>query len=304
MSARDLLAKAESDLAEAGVPSPRADAELLLAHVLGVSRGVLPFAEPDDAARATFAELVARRAVRVPLQHLTGVAGFRHMELVVGPGVFVPRPETESVVGAALDSLDPSRPAVCVDLCTGSGAIALALATELRGAEVHAVELSADALRWARSNIERQRSSLATSGSSVILHEGDATVAAEESLRGLRGRVDLVVSNPPYIPDLAVPRDPEVRDHDPHMALFGGDDGLDIVRGVVVTAERLLKNGGVLVVEHAEVQGWDPQADPVPRAGSVASVMNPRIWRDVATGVDLAGRPRWTQARMAGWASP
>ncbi|WP_369146532.1 peptide chain release factor N(5)-glutamine methyltransferase [Streptomyces sp. R44] len=272
------VAQATQRLADAGVPSPRFDAEELAAFVHGVKRGELHSVKDADF-DARYWEAVARREAREPLQHITGRAFFRYLELQVGPGVFVPRPETESVVGWAIDAvraMDVVEPLV-VDLCTGSGAIALALAQEVPRSRVHAVELSEDALAWTRKNVE---------GSRVTLHEGDALTSLPE----LDGQVDLVVSNPPYIPltewEYVAP---EARDHDPEMALFSGEDGLDFIRGLERTAHRLLRPGGLVVVEHADTQG-----------GQVPWIFNEEAgWVDAADHPDLNNRPRFATARKA-----
>ncbi|MER5971240.1 peptide chain release factor N(5)-glutamine methyltransferase [Streptomyces sp. NPDC001922] len=272
------VAQATQRLADAGVPSPRFDAEELAAFVHGVKRGAL-HAVSDADFDARYWEAVARREAREPLQHITGRAFFRYLELQVGPGVFVPRPETESVVGWAIDAvraMDVVEPLI-VDLCTGSGAIALALAQEVPRSRVHAVELDEGALRWARKNVE---------GSRVRLHQGDAFSALPE----LDGQVDLVVSNPPYIPltewEYVAP---EARDHDPQLALFSGEDGLDTIRGIERTAHRLLRPGGVVVVEHADTQG-----------GQVPWIFTEeRGWADAADHPDLNNRPRFATARRA-----
>nr|WP_083649251.1 peptide chain release factor N(5)-glutamine methyltransferase [Cellulosimicrobium sp. CUA-896] len=287
---------ATATLADAGVASARADAEILLAHVLGVVRGevrrlaVLDRPLPDDAVRR-FAELVARRAERVPLQHLTGTAPFRHLELAVGPGVFVPRPETEQVAQVAVDAaraaVEREGRAVVVDLCTGSGAIALAVATEVPGAAVHAVELDADAHGWAARNVSAVREA---TGAVVHLVRGDArrALAGGPGDGGLDGACDVVVSNPPYVPPDAVPRDPEVAEHDPAVALYGlGSDGLEVPRGVTAAAARLLRRGGVYVMEHAEVQAADARA----------MVEGTGAFTDVRTVADLTGRDRMVVAR-------
>src|SRR3954469_16180206 len=272
-----LLADAARRLAEAGVESPRVDAELLLAFVLRTSRTGLLTVDgvPDDAA-ARFAALLDQRADRVPLQHLTGRAPFRHLELAVGPGVFVPRPETEALVGWALERLDGLETPVVVDLGSGSGAIALSIAHEHPGARVRAVERDPVAIEWTRTN---------ATGSTVEVLAGDMTDPA--LLRDLDGTVDLVVSTPPYVPDGArVPR--EVADHDPPLALWGGPDGLDVVRGLLGTAARLLRPGGWLGIEHADQQG----------SALPALVRASGSWTDVADNLDLAGRPRYTTARL------
>jgi len=289
---RDALAHAAETLADAGVPSPRVDAELLCAHAASTDRSAVASASllgrtlgdlgprvADDLAR-----LVAARAERVPLQHLTGRAPFRHLELEVGPGVFVPRPETEDVAQVAIDAaraaLAARGEALVVDLCTGSGAIALAVATEVPGAEVHAVELDADAHAWAARNVAAVG---AATGAVVTLVRGDARTA----LAHLDGRVDVVVSNPPYVPPDAVPRDPEVARHDPAVALYGlGTDGLEVPRGVTAAAARLLRPGGLYVMEHAEVQ-----------AGAARDLAEAAGLVDARTMRDLTGRPRAVVAR-------
>jgi release factor glutamine methyltransferase len=272
------VAQATQRLADAGVPSPRNDAEELAAFVHGVKRGELHTVKDADF-DARYWEVVARREAREPLQHITGRAYFRYLELQVGPGVFVPRPETESVVGWAIDAvraMDVVEPCI-VDLCTGSGAIALALAQEVPRSRVHAVELSEDALHWTRKNM---------AGSRVDLRQGDA----RDAFPDLNGLVDLVISNPPYIPltewEYVAP---EARDHDPEMALFSGEDGLDLIRGIERTAHRLLRPGGVVVVEHADTQG-----------GQVPWIFTEeRGWADAADHPDLNNRPRFATARKA-----
>ncbi|WP_105970723.1 peptide chain release factor N(5)-glutamine methyltransferase [Streptomyces geranii] len=272
------VAQATQRLADAGVPSPRNDAEELAAFVHGVKRGTLHTVKDIDF-DARYWEVIARREAREPLQHITGRAFFRYLELQVGPGVFVPRPETESVVGWAIDAvraMDVVEPLI-VDLCTGSGAIALALAQEVPRSRVHAVELSEDALAWTRKNME---------GSRVDLRQGNALDAFPD----LDGQVDLVISNPPYIPltewEYVAP---EARDHDPELALFSGEDGLDLIRGLERTAHRLLRPGGVVVVEHADTQG-----------GQVPWIFTEeRGWADAADHPDLNNRPRFATARRA-----
>jgi release factor glutamine methyltransferase len=272
------VAQATQRLADAGVPSPRFDAEELAAWVHGVKRSEL-HSVPDADFDARYWETVARREAREPLQHITGRAFFRYLELRVGPGVFVPRPETECVVGWAIDALramDVAEPLV-VDLCAGSGAIALALAQEVPRAHVHAVEVDQAALEWARRN---------TADSRVVLHHADALTALPE----LNGQVDLVISNPPYIPleewEYVAP---EARDHDPQIALFSGQDGLDTIRGLERAAGRLLRPGGVVVIEHADTQG-----------GQVPWIFNEEAgWADAADHRDLNNRPRFMTARKA-----
>lgn len=278
MTPRELVAAAAARLREAGVASPEYDAAELLAHVLGTTRGQLPLIDvvPGEAA-AAYDLLVVRRAAREPLQHLTGRAHFRHVELAVGPGTFVPRPETELLAGWAIDQAVELEAPVVVDLCTGSGAIAKAIAHEVPDAVVHAVELDDAAFPWAARNLD---------GQGVDLRHGDLATAFDDLL----GTVDVVVSNPPYIPleaweSVAV----EARDHDPHLALFSGADGLDAIRAIAVRAADLLRPGGVVGVEHADVQG-ESAPEIFARHGS---------WEEVRDHRDLAGRPRFVTARRA-----
>lgn len=277
---REAIDDAHAALARAGVPSPRHDAEELAAFVVGCPRPRLHMVAGLSAGQRTvFGELVARRANRVPLQHLTGSAPFRYLEIAVGPGVFVPRPETEVVAGWCVDALLASEVAtpLVVDLCTGSAAIALSIAHEVKGAVVHAVEREPAAAEWARRNATATR---------VVVHEGDATVALPE----LDGTVDLVVANPPYLPEHHRQLvDPEVRDHDPEAALWGGPDGLDGPRMIEESARRLLKPGGLVAVEHADHQGAEVAA-LFEAAGA---------WSEIAVRQDLVGRDRYVTARRA-----
>ncbi|HEX4442675.1 MAG TPA: peptide chain release factor N(5)-glutamine methyltransferase [Galbitalea sp.] len=269
-------------LTDAGVATPEVDADLLVGHVLDMSRGevqakAIAGAElrPDQVDELT--GLLDRRVAREPLQHITGRAYFRSLELAVGPGVFVPRPETEQVAQYAVDALRaiPAEHPIAVDLGTGSGAIAFALATEVSNSLVYAVEVSPDAFRWTEINRDLTRATNAA----VVL--GDLADAFTE----LDGTADVVVSNPPYIPTNAVPRDREVQLHDPPTALYGGADGLDVVRQVSRTGLRLLHPGGTLVLEHGELQG-----------ASIADLLRADGWTAVATHRDLLGRDRATTA--------
>lgn len=276
--AERVLERAERDLAAGGVPSPRVDAELLLSHVTGVPRSMLAHRAQLGAEQlAAYLELVEARARRVPLQHLTGSAAFRYVDLEVGPGVFVPRPETELLAGWAIDKVARHGPgAVVVDLCTGSGAIALSLVHEQPASRVHAVELDEQAVGWAERNLL---------GTGVDLRHGDAF----EAFADLDGTVDVVVCNPPYIPLEAWEGvAPEARDHDPSLALWSGQDGLDAMRRLESTAWRLLRPGGVVGAEHADAQGE-----------SAPAVFRDR-WQDVEDHLDLAGRPRFVTARRPG----
>jgi release factor glutamine methyltransferase len=281
---REVQSAAAARLRDVGVASPEHDAAELLAHVLGTSRSRLPLVDdvPADA-RQRYAELVARRADREPLQHLTGSAAFRHVELAVGPGVFVPRPETELLAGWAIEqalglvSTSSTSEVVVVDLCTGSGAIAMAVATEAPQARVYAVEVDERAYAWAERNL---------AGTGVDLRLGDFGSELDELLGG----VDVVTCNPPYIPLSAWESvEAEARDHDPHLALFSGDDGLDAIRVLERRAAALLRPGGVVGFEHADLQGLS----------APAVFADTGRWRDVRDHPDLAGRPRFTTARLA-----
>jgi release factor glutamine methyltransferase len=266
---------------QAGIESFLADAEILLAFVLNLSRGELQVKAItgetlSPSQEVTFLELIRKRAERFPLQHLTGVAYFRQLELKVGPGVFVPRFETEGVTQLAVDALKavPVENPIAVDLATGSGAIALSLATEVPNAQVFAIELSEDALEYTRANFARY-------APQATLVQGDLVEAFPE----LDGLVDVLVSNPPYIPDEMIPIYPEVHLHDPALALYGGADGLDIVRKVEAAAKRLLRPGGALIIEHADMQGDD-----------IRELILGLGWRQCVTHKDLAGRDRATTA--------
>jgi release factor glutamine methyltransferase len=310
MELRDAVRRATMTLAEAGVASAPVDALYLAAHLMRADvsevrrRMVIGGVEAPEG----YDDLVAERATRIPLQHLTGRAYFRGLELRVGPGVFVPRPETELLVDLALRALaalaapaapaapPPSSPStflggehvgmptgwpprnvlgeggpVVVDLATGSGVIALSVKQEHPDAQVYAVELSELALGWAVANRDRL-------GLDVTLEQGDARAAYPQ----LAGRVDVVTCNPPYIPDGQVPVDPEVRDHDPELALYGGPDGLALPLAMAANAAVLLRSGGVLVMEHAETQGAS-----LPRALAATGA-----WGQVTDQRDLVGRPR------------
>ncbi|WP_305094610.1 peptide chain release factor N(5)-glutamine methyltransferase [Prescottella sp. R16] len=278
------IIEAAGELERAGVASARVDAELLAAHLLGVERtrlGLVPLVDPEVVEE--YRALVSRRAQRIPLQHITGTASLGRLDLVVGPGVFVPRPETELLLEWALDYLDRlgARSPVVLDLCTGSGALALAIAQARPNAVVHAVEREPSALAWARRNADLRRDAGDTP---IRLVQGDVTDRA--LLTELEGGVDLVVSNPPYIPEDAV-LEPEVADHDPHTALFGGPDGLSVVKPMINNIARWLRIGGVVGVEHDDTNG-----------GQVAELFRARrVFGNVAERPDLAGRPRFVVAQ-------
>ncbi|MPV48909.1 peptide chain release factor N(5)-glutamine methyltransferase [Pseudactinotalea sp. HY160] len=278
-----LVRAAAAVLADAGIASPRPDAETLAAHVLGVDRLnlILPPPLPPGFAGA-YAELVDRRRRREPLQHLTGRVTFRYLDLLVRPGVFVPRPETEVVAQVAIDAARGVARPLVVDLCTGAGGLALAVATEVPASRVWAIDRSREAVRLTTTNAAR----VGASPSVVVGDVRDPTLLGE-----LTGRVDVVVSNPPYIPPDAVPVDPEVRDHDPELALYGGGpDGLAVPGAVIAAAARLLRPGGLLVMEHADVQG--PRTRRLAAAGGA--------FTGVHTRPDLTGRDRMLVVTRAG----
>jgi release factor glutamine methyltransferase len=295
------IALATARLAEAGVDSPRTDAEIIAAQVHNVKRGELHTVR-DSEFDARFWVDVGRRENREPLQHITGRAFFRYLELDVGPGVFVPRPETEVMTGWAIDRLremDVAEP-VAVDLGTGSGAIALSIAQEVPRASVHAVEGDPLARSWAERNITRYVDSY-TAGR-VLLHEGDFVTSGTsgygrgeqgpdglKELAQLAGTVDLVVSNPPYIPLGSIVQ-PEVGEYDPPAALWSGADGLDAVRAVERVARWLLRPGGLVAVEHGAPQGAAVFWVFPEEAG----------WRDTTNHKDLARRDRFVTASWPG----
>lgn len=269
------LAEAVEELAASGVASPRVDAELLAAHVLEIPRGRLLLVDSlrEDELRR-FRVLVAERARRIPLQHLLGTAAFRHLELSVGDGVFVPRPETELLAGWGIERARSGD--IVVDLCSGTGAIGISVALEASAEKVYVVERSPVALSFLRRN--------AAAYSSVEVVEGDVTDPG--LLPSLTGRVDVLLCNPPYVPD-GTPVPPEVADHDPAEAVFGGADGLDVIRPVIALAARLLRSGGHVGIEHDDVHG-SAVPDLLAADGR---------FTEVTAHPDLAGRPRFATAR-------
>ncbi|GAB2671787.1 peptide chain release factor N(5)-glutamine methyltransferase [Nocardia goodfellowii] len=281
---RPAINEAAEVLHAAGMHSPRADAELLAAHLLGVERGrlaLVPLVEPG--LLADFRALVDQRARHVPLQHLTGIAAMGAIDLAVGPGVFVPRPETEVLFAwalARLAALPHDHQPIVVDLCTGSGALALAIAHARPDADVHAVEIDPDALKWARRNADDR---IAAGDTPITLYADDAT--GPTLLTDLSGRVDLVVSNPPYIP-AGAQLDPEVAEHDPHRALFAGADGLDVIRPMIPVITRLLRPTGALAIEHDDTNG-SAAAELLAESGQ---------FTDIAEHLDLAEKPRFVVA--------
>ena len=301
---REILVDSERRLNRAGIDSGAVESAELLAYVLGVSRNRLVLQDAvDEDQRIAFERLMAKRLNRTPLQHLVGTAPFRHIEVKVGPGVFIPRPESELVTEAAIRHLRSCEHPRAFDLCSGSGAIAISMALEVPGARVTAVELSDQALPWLVENV----SSIPT-GLPVEVIAADATDIVNSELQAASGTCDVVTCNPPYIPNDSVPRDPEVRDHEPALALYGGADGLDVIRGIVVTAGMLLKSGGLLVIEHADVQGPNALGGgvveivrravvPVQMSEIIAGVAGSPMFHDVEDRQDYNKLPRFTLAR-------
>jgi len=292
---RALIVSATQKLQDAGIYSAENDATLLI-----------QYASTED----QFHELVAKRASRIPLQHLTGFAYFRHLKLAVGSGVFVPRPETELLAQVGVDCLPKilgqqlehaevkasvTKP-IIFDLCAGSGAVGLSVATEVTNVSVHVVELSADALPWLIQNVETYSEKIDANGSRVTIHAQDAT--DEEKFAQWFNKVDVVLSNPPYIPDEMIPRDPEVREHDPQLALYGGPDGLDVPVKVAATAAKLLKGGGIFAMEHADVQGEGESGLPAALRAMTDENGN-TLWQEVIDHNDYNGLPRFTSAIRA-----
>lgn len=280
MLLRELVAHAIEKFESVQIHSANVDAELIAGHVLQLNRGevraaVISGVELDEAQTKLFTELAARRFAREPLQHLTGVAYFRQLELNVGKGVFIPRPETEIVTQIAIDALNASEleNPIAVDLGTGSGAIALSIHVEVAKAQVHAIEKSEQAFEFTKRNFAKYP------GADLVL--GDLS----DSFNALNGAVSVVISNPPYIPNAMIPIDPEVHLHEPSLALYGGDDGLDVIRVLSGVAKRLLIAGGMLVIEHADTQSQ-----------MVCELLLAEGWRDVRAYQDLNGKDRAVSA--------
>lgn len=280
-SLRLAIVNAARVLDDAGVPSANVDAELIAAHVLDVPRSKLPLTPlVDPPVVAAIGRLAEQRAKRIPLQHLTGYAALGPITVEVGRGVFIPRPETEAMLDWVLRERAGVSNRLVVDLCTGTGALAIALAHAFPDATVHAVELDANALAWARHNADGHANA---GGTPIRLHAGDVT--DRTLFAELEGLVDVVVCNPPYVPDgTSVP--PEVADHDPAIAVFADDDGLAVIKPAIACAARLLRPGGLLAIEHDDGHG-----ESVP-----ALLAARRVLTDVADHPDLAGRPRFATA--------
>ena len=274
---RRAIDSAAALLAEAGIDSARTDAELLAAHLAGVERGRLAVVDmPNAQFFDRFEHAVRQRCRRVPLQHITGTAAFGPVHVQVGPGVFIPRPETEAMLEWALRHPLPDHP-VIFDLCTGSGALAVALADSVPNARVIAVDDDPTALEYARRNLE---------STGVCLVRGDVT--DHSLLPKLAASVDLLVANPPYIPAGSV-LEPEVAEHDPAHALYGGPDGMAVIGPIVTLAETWLKPGGLLAVEH----------DDTTSCSVAAMISAAGVFREIAAHRDLTGRPRFVTARRA-----
>jgi release factor glutamine methyltransferase len=280
MKLQQALRESTAALHAAGISSPRSNAVWLICHVFGLTPSELfTVDELPDREYRRLQDLIARRAQGTPLQHLTGRAPFRHLDLEVGPGVFIPRPETELIVELATRQLAEAH--LVVDLCAGSGAIALAVANEYPQARVVAVELSATAGEWLTLNAQSRASDGDTPIEVVV---GD--VRSPDLLADLAGTVDVLLSNPPYVPERI--RDelgPEIA-HDPDVAVFAGGDGLGLIPDVIATGARLLRRGGLLAVEHDDSHGE-----------AVPALLNANgAWQSVADHIDLAGRPRFATA--------
>ena len=272
---RGAIDSATTLLADAGIDSARYDAEELAAQLAGTERGRLPLIDsPDDAFFDRYRAAIAERSRRVPLQHITGAAAFGPLTLFVGPGVFIPRPETEVMLEWAIAQSLPKAP-IIVDLCTGSGALAVALAQHWPKARVIGIDDSDAALEYARRN---------SAGTSVELLRADA--AEPGLLTELDAQVDLVVANPPYVPD-GVELEPEVAQHDPPHAVYGGPDGMTVINAVVRLAGRWLRPGGRFAVEHDDTTS-SPTSELLGSTG---------LFDDVAARSDLTGRPRFVTAR-------
>jgi release factor glutamine methyltransferase len=275
---RSAIDSATTLLADAGIDSARFDAEELAAHLVGTQRGRLPLVDsPDDAFFDRYHTAITARSRRVPLQHITGTAAFGPLTLSVGPGVFIPRPETEVMLEWASAQRLPQSP-VIADVCTGSGALALALAQRWPAARILAIDDSDAALDYARKNC---------AGSTIELLRADATDPG--LLTELDGRVDLLVANPPYVPD-TVELEPEVSQYDPPHAVFAGPDGMTVITAIVRLAARWLRPGGFFAVEH----------DDTTSALTTELVSGTSVFENIKAHADLTGRPRFVTARKRG----
>jgi release factor glutamine methyltransferase len=273
---RSVLVDIELRLKNAGVPSPRFDAESLVAFSLGIERNRIGLVKDiEDDQYREIEKIVEKRVRRIPLQHILGEQGFRRLVLNVGPGVFIPRPETELLVESAVRYLKDKNQDRNI-------------ASEVGNSDVYAVEKSPEAFQYLTKNLADNEELLSKANSKFIAINADI----EESLidlENLKAQVDALVSNPPYIPNKMIPREPEVKDHEPEMALFGGKDGLDVVRVVIKIAQDLLKPGGFIAIEHADVQGSNVEETGVPYL-----LMESKAFTKVEDRRDLNGLPRYT----------
>lgn len=281
-----MAARVAQRLAAAGIENAEQESNLIIAHVTNERVGEMLTRQILGKTLSSEQEnrvenIVSEREDRVPLQHLTGKAAFRSIELDVGPGVFIPRPETEFLTQLVIDEVleNPAQAPLVVEFCAGSAAISLAIVNEITHAEVIAVELETNAHAWAERNVQK------IGQSRVQLLQADVTEPISD-LQKYRGQVVALVSNPPYIPAAAIPKDIEVREHDPATALYGGEDGLDIIRAIAITAHPLLQEGGLIALEHAEMQGEQ-----------VRQILLDAGWKSPKTHQDLTRRDRVTTAR-------
>jgi release factor glutamine methyltransferase len=285
-SIRSLLVDLEKRFQNAQIDSARTDAELIVAHVLGVSRsGLSLLQEITPQMQREIERLCQLRQQRIPLQHLTGEQGFRKLILKVGAGVFIPRPETELLVESTIRELQDLPSSKILDLCSGSGAIAISLASELANAHVTAVEVSDQAFSFLQANAANNQAQITAKNSSLELLNKDVTEITFEN-----SSFDAVVANPPYIPEAMVPKDPEVALHDPKIALYSGRDGLDLIRVIIDKAADLLKPGGWLAIEHSDLQG-----DAI--VGVPGLIKKTEKFENIADRKDLNGLPRYTVAK-------
>jgi len=290
---RTILVDIELRLKKVGVHSPRFDAESLMAFSLGIERKRLGLQQEITSDQLRILEsLVEKRLRRVPLQHILGEQGFRRIVLNVGPGVFIPRPETELLVESAIRYLNEltSKPKIVFDLCAGSGAIALSIACEVQNCEVIAVEKSREAFVYLEKNLQANNEKIIENNSSVKLVNADIT-SNLDILNSYLTKVDAIVSNPPYIPDKMIPREPEVKDFEPGMALFGGPDGLNVVREVLNISDSFLKSRGFIGIEHADVQGSSVEETGVPYL-----IKQTNSYSKIEDRRDLNGVSRYTVA--------
>ena len=288
----------------ARIPRPTHDARVLLAHACGSDPGELHADEELIARqREMFIALAQRRARREPIEHLIGYATFRRLKLAVGPGVYVPRAETETLVELAIGEIRDQRanghvtPILAADLCTGSAVIPLAVATEAGDVEMHAVEREPAAVAWARKNLDAYSVQLLRVGSCVGVVTADVSSVVAVEFAGLRGRCDIVTSNPPYIPESGQPRVPEVRLFDPKTAVYAGHDGMDVIRAVIAAGAGLLHSGGAIFIEHGPDQGEHYDSNESGQIGVPALLRASPHFAEVRDHTDTSGLPAVTTAR-------